>query len=509
MSTPRISWGTAGAIAGLAGLAVSHAATMALTLRSSPVVAVSETIIQLTPGPVAERAIDILGSRDKPVLVAVVVAVFLGIAIWAGLLAKRSWWLPLVVYAVMGGIAAAAVVTRYDARALDMVPVMAGVVTWIVALSFLTDPLVREQHEQEQPEVEAPRHNRRSFLIRAGAGGLVAIAVGLTGEVFGRGRRQVEKTRRLLRLAVNDPGLPPGVSVALEGVKPWRTSNNDFYQVHTAIFVPAIEPMDWRLRIHGMVREEMTLTYQDLLDLEITEAWITLNCVSNEVGGPLIGNAWWSGVRLAPLLAAVGVDPEADAVLQTSSDGWTCGTPLSVLTDDRNAMLAIAMNGEPLPIEHGFPVRTLVPGLYGYVSACKWVVDMEVSRFDRFDAFWTERDWAEQAPVKLASRIDVPEDGGDVEVGDVRIAGSAWAQRRGIAEVEYSLDGGAWKGAALARVPSADTWVQWTATVDVDEGDHELRVRAIAADGEVQTGVERDVLPDGATGWHTIEFSAS
>ena len=206
------------------------------------------------------------------------------------------------------------------------------------------------------------------------------------GRVVGTGRRHVEETRRLLRLSgVTEPKIPQGARIGLEGIGPWQTPNDDFYLIHTAIVVPTIEPRDWRLRIHGMVDHELELTYDDLLARRRTEAWITLNCVSNEVGGDLIGNAWWSGVRVADLLRLAGVQDGADAVLQTSEDGWTCGTPLSALTDDRNAMLAVAMNGEPLPIDHGFPVRTIVPGLYGYVSACKWVVDMEVTRFADFD----------------------------------------------------------------------------------------------------------------------------
>jgi hypothetical protein len=236
---------------------------------------------------------------------------------------------------------------------------------------------------------------------------------------------------------------------------------------------------------------------------------VTLCCVSNEVGGDLVGNAWWSGVRIADLLAEAGVRPGADAVLQTSDDGWTCGTPLTTLTDGRDAVLAVAMNGRPLPVEHGFPVRTVVPGLYGYVSACKWVVDMEVTRFSDFTAFWTERGWAERGPVKLASRIDVPRSGGSVAADGGRVAGVAWQQHTGIEAVEVALDGGAWQRAELARVPSVDTWAQWTSTLHTTPGQHTLRVRAISRTGEVQTGVPHGPVPNGATGWHTVRFIAT
>jgi DMSO/TMAO reductase YedYZ molybdopterin-dependent catalytic subunit len=257
-----------------------------------------------------------------------------------------------------------------------------------------------------------------------------------------------------------------------------------------------------------MVDRELTLTYEDLLDRELTEDWVTLCCVSNEVGGDLIGNAWWSGVRIADVLAEAGVRPGADAVLQTSDDGWTCGTPLEVLTDDRNALLAIAMNGEPLPLEHGFPVRMVVPGLYGFVSATKWLVELEVTRFEDFTAYWTSRGWAEQAPVRTQSRIDVPRPGADVAAGTVRVGGVAWAQQTGIERVEYRLDGSPWTEAEVGRVPNVDTWVQWSASVEVSPGDHRLAVRATDRSGYTQTGAQRDVVPDGATGWHAVEFRA-
>jgi DMSO/TMAO reductase YedYZ molybdopterin-dependent catalytic subunit len=349
---------------------------------------------------------------------------------------------------------------------------------------------------------------RRRFLLVAGATAAGAVVVGAGGQLVGASRRGVESARRLLRLPVGGGEVPAGADVEVAGVEPWRTPNGSFYRIDTALVVPTVDPTTWRLRIHGMVDQELELSYQDLLDRELTEAWVTLCCVSNEVGGDLIGNAWWSGVRIADLLQEAGVRPGADAVLQTSEDGWSCGTPLAALTDDRNAMLAIAMNGEPLPLEHGFPVRMVVPGLYGYVSATKWLVDLRVSRFSDFDAYWTRRGWAERGPVKTQSRIDVPRPGAEVRGGRVRIGGSAWAQHTGVERVEYRLDGGAWQEAALGRVPNADTWVQWSAAVDVVPGDHTLAVRATDRSGHTQTGVRRGVVPDGATGWHTVEFTA-
>ena len=516
MRTFRGAWSTAGLVAGFAGLATSYFVAMAMTIRDSPVVAVAEGVIRLTPGPVAEKVISVLGHRDKPFLVGVILVLVALLFVWAGRLAARAWWAPLFVFvplAVLGGVAVSA---QRGASSLDVLPVAVGFVTWLICLSLLTEPLRRAaaaEGEAARPAGERPGpvvRSRRSFLLRGAAIAAAAVALGAAGRVVGRGRRHVEETRRLLRLpGVTSPVVPARARIGLDGISPWMTPADEFYKIDTTIVAPAIEPVDWQLRIHGMVDRELVLSYQDLLDRRFTEGWVTLNCVSNPVGGPLIGNAWWGGVRLAGLLREAGVHPDADALKQTSDDGWTCGTPLAALTDNRNAMLAIAMNGEPLPIDHGFPVRTIVPGLYGYVSACKWVVDIEVTQFSQFSAYWTERGWGERGPVKLSSRIDVPASGGELSAGTARIGGVAWAQHVGVDAVEVALDGGDWQPAEISHPPTDDSWVQWAASVDVAPGDHVVRVRATDRNGLVQTGVERGVLPDGSTGWHAVDFTAT
>ena len=324
-----------------------------------------------------------------------------------------------------------------------------------------------------------------------------------------RSRRRVEQARKLLRLPVTRGSMPADADLRVSGIAPWRTPNDDFYLIHTALSVPSISPKDWSLRIHGLVDRELTFTYNDLVRRQFTEDWITLCCVSNEVGGDLIGNAWWSGVLVRELLAEAGVQDGADAVKQTSHDGWTCGTPLEALTDGRNALLALSMNGQPLPIDHGFPVRMVVPGLYGYVSATKWLTDLEVTRFADFDAYWTDRGWSELGPVKTQSRIDVPRNGSTVSAGAIRVGGSAWAQHTGVERVEFQLDGGPWQEAELGGVPSLDTWVQWAGSAEVEPGKHTLVVRATDRSGYRQTSVRTDVAPDGATGWHTVTFRAT
>ncbi|WP_367650731.1 molybdopterin-dependent oxidoreductase [Nocardioides sp. zg-1308] len=505
MTTRRPPWVLAGVLAGLAGLATSYATAMVLTIRESPVVAVAEQVIRLAPDAVTEGAISLLGTLDKPALVIGILLLLLACFAGAGTLASRGWWQPVLVWVALGAVGLAAVMGQRGSAPIDAAPVVVGLLTWVTVHSALTDALLRARR---RPELES--RERRVFLMVAGAISVASLGIAVAGRFVGAGRRHVEVSRRLLRIpGVTRRQAPPATSLGLPGVAPWQTPNEDFYRIDTTIALPAIEPEDWSLRIHGMVERELTLTYSELVARTVTESWITLNCVSNEVGGDLVGNARWSGVRIADLLADLGVSADADCVLQTSHDGWTCATPLEALTDERDAMLAVAMNGRPLPIEHGFPVRTIVPGLYGYVSATKWVVDLEVSTFADSVGYWTTRGWSAEGPVKIASRIDVPRSGDEVPAGEVTFGGVAWHQQTGIEAVEVQVDGGAWGRAELGQVPSVDTWVQWALTVDVPEGDHEVRVRAVGKDGATQTSVLRSPDPDGSTGLHTIEISAS
>ena len=511
----------AGMLAGLAGVAVSGATAALLRQRLSPPDAVAEAVIEVTPGPVALYLIHLVGRWDKPLLMAGVLAGLLVLSALAGLSARRGLWRGQLLFCAVAAVAVAAVVTRPGGDLADLAPVVLGALAWTSVLGYLAAVLGQRSAGSEatgRDEVAGatgatraeigPPDSRRSFLTRVGVVGAGTLAVAVGGRLFGRRRSRVEEARARLRLPVSGGEVPEDAEVEVDGVTPWRVDNGDFYQIHTALAVPAIDVSTWRLRIHGMVRRELRLTYQDLLDRGLTEAWVTLACVSNPVGGELIGNAWWSGIRIADLLAEAGPAAGADAVLQTSEDGWTCGTPLAALTDDRDAMLALAMNGEPLPLEHGFPVRMVVPGLYGYVSATKWLVDLEVTRFDDISAYWTQRGWSAEGPVRTQSRIDVPRANHGVRAGDLRVAGVAWAQHTGIEKVEISLDGGPWTTTELGGVPSVDTWVQWSGTVQAEPGNHKVSVRATDRSGYTQTAVRRDVVPDGATGWHTIDFTA-
>ena len=304
--------------------------------------------------------------------------------------------------------------------------------------------------------------------------------------------------------------MPASAELGIDGLAPVITPNGEFYRIDTALAVPAVDPATWSLRVHGLVENEVTLTWDELLALPLDESVTTLACVSNEVGGDLIGNAVWLGYPIRELLARARPTADADMVLSRSVDGFTASTPLEVLQDDRNAILAVGMNGAPLPAEHGFPVRMVVPGLYGYVSATKWVVDLEVTRFDAASAYSTDRGWSALGPIKLQSRIDVTRQGQPAAAGTVVIAGVAWHQHIGIAGVEVQLDDGEWREATLATAISDDTWVQWHYEwSDAPSGSHTARVRATSADGEVQTSRRQGVVPDGATGLDERTFDVS
>ena len=518
---PKGRLAAAGALTGAAGLAVSLAAAALLRERLTPTNAVAEAVIDATPGQAVSALVDLVGRWDKPLLIGGVVVVLLLLSALGGVLAGRAQLRGQLVFLGMAAAAVAAIMTRPQWSLTSLIPVLVGALTWLAVLPFLTAaasapaaPRTAGRTEgaggtdSADGENRASDPSRRRFLQRAGLVALATVAVGVGSRFLGRQRRIVEDARERLDLPVTEGDVPVGAQLDLADLEPWRTPNSDFYRIDTAVVVPAVTAADWRLRIHGMVENELEVTYQDLVDRELTEAWVTLCCVSNPVGGDLVGNAWWSGVRVADLLAEARPLADADAVLQTSEDGWTCGTPLGALTDDRDALLAVAMNGEPLPLEHGFPVRMVVPGLYGYVSATKWVVDLEVSRFDDFEAFWTGKGWSEEGPVRTQSRIDVPRANHRVMAGSVSVGGVAWAQHTGIETVEVRLDGGPWEQMLVGRVPSVDTWVQWTGVLDAEPGVHTLAVRATDRSGYEQTGVQRAVAPDGATGWHTVEFTA-
>ncbi len=501
MTSPRLL----GVLSIAAALAGSQLTAAVLGVRESPVLAIGQTAIRLTPGGVAEPIISVVGTADKPLAIVVVVAAML---LLGGVIG--SWWRPHRVRAVAGvavlvALATAAVVTRPYGSIGGVVACLVGGLVLIGVLALLH----REPSHSNDGEQGQALSRRRMIKLVAVVAVATAVA-GTAGELLAsrrRRRRELDRLRAALRLPTRRLPTPSGVDLNVSGQAPWRTSNRAFYRIDTALSPPLIDPTEWKLRIHGLVDRELTVTYQDLLDRGLRDAWVTLCCVSNPVGGDLISNTVFSGVPMKDLLDEAGVRSGADMLLSTSEDGWTCGTPLAAITDGRNAMLALGMDGVPLPVEHGFPVRQVVPGLYGYVSATKWVTEWEITRFDEAEAYWTKRGWSALGPVKTQSRVDVPR--GSAEAGVVPVAGVAWAQHTGIEKVEVRVDGGEWQAAELASVPSDDTWVQWRWEWDAQPGQHRLEVRATDKSGYTQTSERADVVPDGATGYHGVDISVT
>ncbi|MQA87868.1 MAG: molybdopterin-dependent oxidoreductase [Streptosporangiales bacterium] len=510
----------AGALAGLLALAtalgIGELVAALVRPGASPVVAVGETVIDLAPATVKEFAIRVFGVYDKPVLVAGILVVVGLLAAGLGVRARRSTAQAVAGVVGLGLVGAVAAASRPDGGPIDALPALAGAAAGTAALLLLVRPLAHGRVAGGEVDARADATvagiDRREFvrtLALRGAGAVAVAAVaGGAGRALVRPRQNVTSSRTSLALpapASPAPPIPAGADLDVPGLGRFVTTNADFYRVDTSLLLPQVPADKWTLRVHGMVSREIRLTYEELLRRPMVERDITLACVSNEVGGPYVGNARWLGIRLADLLREAGVDPRADQILSRSADGWTCGTPTEVVMDGRDALLAVAMNGDPLPVAHGFPARMVVPGLYGYVSATKWVVDLELTRFDRVAAYWAQRGWAEQAPIKTMSRIDTPRPGARPSAGRVAVAGVAWAQHRGIERVEVRVDGGPWRRARLAAVPSLDTWRQWVYVWDATPGSHRLEARATDGTGRTQTGVQRPPVPDGATGWHSVD----
>ncbi|RBQ14885.1 oxidoreductase [Spongiactinospora rosea] len=512
------AWAAAlcGLTAGAVALGVAAAAAGLVDPAAFPVAAVGNTLVDISPGPLKDWAIRTFGSYDKAVVVAgVSVLLALGAAGIGRLTRRRGLPYGVAGLAAFGALGLAAVLTRPGASAVHALPTLLGVLAGGLALALLDRRAVTAvAATPDTPDREGERRAEfdRRALLGGVAGGVVLAGIsGVAGALAG-GLRTVDAARSTLALprAVRPATpLPRGADLRIPGLSPFVTPNADFYRVDTAFVVPRVDPRDWTLRVHGMVDRPVEISFTDLLRRPLVEADVTLTCVSNEVGGPYVGNARWLGVRMADVLREARPHAGADMLLSTSADGWTCGTPLEIVLDGRDALFAVGMNGEPLPTEHGFPVRQVVPGLYGYVSATKWVVDVKVTRFDRDTAYWTSRGWAAEGPIKTQSRIDVPAAGASVPAGRTTIAGVAWAQHRGVAGVEVRVDRGEWRAARLAVTPGPDTWRQWSIEADLPAGGHAIAVRATDGAGRTQPAETAPPVPDGASGYHVIQITAT
>ncbi|PRY37754.1 DMSO/TMAO reductase YedYZ molybdopterin-dependent catalytic subunit [Geodermatophilus tzadiensis] len=535
-------------LAGLAGLPAAAVALGAAELAaglvgpsSSPVVAVGGTVITLVPEPVKQFAIATFGEHDKTALVVGTLVLVALYAVVLGRVALRSRRAGVAGTAAFGLVGALAAVTRPAGGPLDALPSVAGAVVGVVALLALVAPLTvpaPARHAAPPGDGGAARRHadevvldrlrgalgtadrkgagmdRRRFFVTGGAVLGAAAVSGGAGRLLQR-RFDVSGARGDLTLPPPSspaPALPAGADLAerVPGLTPLFTANRDFYRVDTALTVPQIRPSEYSLTLRGMFDAPCRYTLPDLFDRDdVIERDITLTCVSNEVGGTLASTARWTGVPLGALLRENGIQAGSDQLVCRSQDGMTIGASTRAALEVEDAMIAFGQNGEPLPVEHGFPVRMLIPGLYGYVSACKWLTEIEASTYDAFDVYWTQRDWARQAPVKLFSRIDTPVPLRRFPAGRTAIAGVAWAQTRGIARVEVRIDDGEWREAQLSPRVDADLWRQWVLPHDFAPGAYQLTVRATAADGEVQTEERAAPFPDGASGLQSIRVIAT
>jgi DMSO/TMAO reductase YedYZ molybdopterin-dependent catalytic subunit len=499
-------------IAAAAGLAAAELVAAASRSLASPLAVLGDRFIDRVPAWLKDLAIAWFGTNNKTALLVGMLVVIAAIAAAVGVWTFRHG-LRMAVWVVSAAVALAALAAWQSpgGRWWHGLPAAVAGAATLGVLRWFCRPVPDHRSQIDEPAGDSTPMgvDRRRVLLGSLGIGVAALAVGGVGRALQRRFSNAADRAALLlpraRRPLGEPPADPALSV--EGLSPLYTPNDRFFRIDTAFVVPSVALGDWSLRIHGMVERELRFTFDELLAEPMIEADVTLSCVSNEVGGNLVGTARWLGVRLDDLLARVDVSPQADQVVGRSVDGFTAGFPLSVL-DGRDALVAVGMNGEPLPQRHGFPARLVVPGLYGYVSATKWLSEIELTRFDQVEGYWIPRGWAREAPVKTQSRIDRP--GGRVQSGQATpIAGVAWAPSRGISAVEVQVDDGPWRQATLGPGIGDDGWVQWWIDWNPTPGEHRVRCRATDGTGEVQVEERTPVAPDGATGWHTRRITVT
>ncbi len=488
-----------GVVALLLGVGVAHLIAALTDPALSPLTLVGGVVVRSVPTWLEQLAVQRLGNNDKPVLLATLAVGLLVVGACAGLLARRSRAGAALLLLVVAGTAVAAALAP-PGSAADALPSLVGAAVAVGAFLLLTRP----QTEPARRDGDVPR---RTVLLGVVATGALAVVAAGAGEAVRRSCDAQAALRRLARLpdpVDPAPPLPADVSVGVDGVTPFRVPVGDFYRVDTALVVPQVDPDTWSLRITGLVDREIELGYDELLAMPMVERDLTLTCVSNEVGGPYAGNARWLGVRLADVLDRAGLSSRAEQLLSRSVDGWSASTPVSVALDGRDALVAVGMDGSALPAEHGYPARLVIPGLYGFVSATKWLTEIVATTYAAEQAYWTQRGWATDAPVRTMARIDVPRPLTTVRAGRIAVAGVAWAQHRGIDAVEVQVDDGPWERARLGGAPSDDTWRQWVWAWDAAPGRRTLRVRATDGTGAVQPEARLTPFPSGAQGHHEV-----
>jgi DMSO/TMAO reductase YedYZ molybdopterin-dependent catalytic subunit len=500
----------AGVVAAAGALGASELVAGLVPGAPSLVLSVGSAVIDLQPPGAKDFVVALFGTNDKLALQIAVVIASLAIGAGLGIVALRRPGIASAAFVAFAGIGFVASLGDPSVS-----PAIAAVVSGVAAvvgtqlLQRLIAMLPRGTGE-ERAAPAMPDWRRRSFLLRS-AGIVVGAAVaGVAGRsLLERQRQSPAQADAELPLPGEVATLPPGAELPVPGLTPLVVPNDEFYRIDTALIVPSVDLASWRLRIHGLVDRETTFTFGELVALGTIEQYVTIACVSNEVGGDLVGNAKWTGVRLRDVLAIAGVRPEATQLVGRAVDGWTAGMPTAwVMDESREPLIAVQMNDDPLPLAHGFPARLIVPGLFGYVSATKWLAELELTTWEAFNGYWVPLGWAKEGPILTQSRIDVPRNGSRVATGRNTIAGVAWAPDRGVRAVEVSVDG-TWQPATMSTPISDATWVQWRLDWDAPAGDHTLAVRATDGTGEVQTDQHSPPAPDGARGYHTIRINVA
>jgi DMSO/TMAO reductase YedYZ molybdopterin-dependent catalytic subunit len=510
-----LSAATVGVLATLVGMAAGHLVAALLNPAASPVLAVGSTVIDLTPTPLKEWAIAQFGTKDKPILVGSVLVGTLVLASVAGVLARRTFALGALLLLVLVGLAGAAALARPAATVVDALPALAAAATGLGALAVLTGGVPSGRGSTPSGEGSNPPNPHESPDSSHSPQRRTVLVLGVAAAAMGAAGQWITTVRtRISDVVLPDPtkaagAFPEGLEQKYDGITPLRTPNDDFYRVDTRLTTPTVGVDDWTLTIDGDVERELTFTFDELAAMELIERDITLTCVSNEVGGKYVGGARWLGVRLTDLLDQAGVGDGADQILSTDVDGMTISTPLAVATDGRDTMIAIGMNGEPLPRDHGFPARLITPGLYGFVGATKWVTKLTLTTYAEESAYWTDRDWATDAPIKISSRVDTPKPLESIDAGQTVIGGIAWAQQRGVGKVEVRIDDGEWQEAELGPEVTIDYWRQWFLPWDATSGRHDIAVRATTEDGEVQVEERMSPFPEGSSGVQQIAVIVS
>jgi DMSO/TMAO reductase YedYZ molybdopterin-dependent catalytic subunit len=500
-ATGRLGSALFGAVSVALSFGISELAAGAIGAPSL-IQGVADWVVDSAPPGLKDWAIATFGTNDKPALLIGIVMVGLLLGAGVGLISRRHLGPAIVAFSAFGILAAVATASSPAAGTtapwlIAIVSVTLGLIAFRWLITGIESSGVRSSGE--------PDESRRGFLKATSISGLSLLAAGAGRVLFSTNRAAASQQSEV---AVN-PGtssIPIAASFdSIEDLTPVVVPNADFYRIDTAIVVPRVDLDGWSLSFSGMVDNPYSINFDELMGLPMVERYVTLSCVSNPVGGPLVGNARWLGVPLKDLLDRAGVQAGADQLVARSVDDFTVGFPTAAAVDGREALLAVGMNGEALPLEHGFPARLVVSGLYGYVSATKWISEIELTTWDGFDAYWVPRGWSKEAPIKTQSRIDTP--GRRIEPGEHYIAGVAWAPNVGITTVEVEVDTAGWQEAELTEPLSEDAWVQWRLLYDFGPGSHRIRVRATDATGFTQRENRVAPAPNGAEGWHTVSVT--